>query len=287
MKRKIIEIDEEKCDGCGQCLPECPEGAIRIIDGKARLISDLFCDGLGACIGYCPTGAIRVIEREAEAYDEKRTMEYVVRQGTNTIKAHLQHLHDHGEKEFLTQAVAYLEENKLPVPEIEKQVAQCAQGPACPDSGSTVLIEQIRLPEQSESVPSALSHWPIQMHLVSPLAPHFSDTDLILAADCVAYSIGSFHQKFLPRKTLTIACPKLDQQQQVYLEKLITLIEVSKIKSLTVMIMQVPCCRGLLMLAEKALTRSTRKIPVKLMVVGVQGEILQDQWVTREDWEKE
>jgi len=278
--RKIIEITEEKCDGCGQCLPECPEGAIQIIDGKARLISDLFCDGLGACIGYCPTGAIQVIEREAEAYDERQVMENVVRQGTNTIKAHLQHLYDHGEKEFLTQAVTYLEDNQLPVPEIEKQVAQCAEGPVYAGSGSSVLIEHIQLPAQSEEVPSALSHWPIQMHLVSPMAPHFSNTDLILAADCVAYAIGSFHQKFLPRKTLTIACPKLDEQQQVYLEKLKTLIEVAKINTLTVMIMQVPCCRGLLMLAKEALDQSSRKIPVKLMVVGVQGEILQDQWVS-------
>lgn len=280
MRRNIIEIDEEKCDGCGQCLPECPEGAIQIIDGKARLISDLFCDGLGACIGYCPTGAIQVIEREAMAYDEKKVMENVIRQGTNTIKAHLQHLYDHGEKEFLTQAVTYLENNQLPVPEIEKKAAQCAEGPACAGSGSSVLIEHIQLPAQSEEVPSALSHWPIQMHLVSPMAPHFSNTDLILAADCVAYAIGSFHQKFLPRKTLTIACPKLDEQQQVYLEKLKTLIEVAKINTLTVMIMQVPCCRGLLMLAKEALNQSSRKIPLKLMVVGVQGEILQDQWVS-------
>jgi len=280
MRRNIIEIDEEKCDGCGQCLPECPEGAIQIIDGKARLISDLFCDGLGACIGYCPTGAIQVVEQEAMAYDEKKVMENVIRQGTNTIKAHLQHLYDHGEKEFLTQAVTYLENNQLPVPEIEKKAAQCAEGPACGGSGSSVLIEHIQLPAQSEEVPSALSHWPIQMHLVSPMAPHFSNTDLILAADCVAYAIGSFHQKFLPRKTLTIACPKLDEQQQIYLEKLKTLIEVAKINTLTVMIMQVPCCRGLLMLAKEALNQSSRKIPLKLMVVGVQGEILQDQWVS-------
>jgi ferredoxin len=280
MIRKIIEITEEKCDGCGQCLPECPEGAIQIIDGKARLISDLFCDGLGACIGYCPTGAIQVIEREAMAYDEKQVMENVVRQGANTIKAHLQHLYDHGEKEFLSQAVTYLEDNQLPVPEIEKKVTQCAEGPACAGSGSTVLIEHIQLPAQSEEVPSALSHWPIQMHLVSPMAPHFSNTDLILAADCVAYAIGSFHQNFLPRKTLTIACPKLDEQQQVYLEKLKALIEMAKINTLTVMIMQVPCCRGLLMLAKEALNQSSRKIPVKLMVVGVQGVILQDQWVS-------
>jgi ferredoxin len=279
MNRKIIEIIDEKCDGCGQCIPECPEGAIQIIDGKARLISDLFCDGLGACIGHCPTGAINVIEREARAYDERRVMENVVRQGQNTVRAHLKHLHDHGELDFLQQAVAYLEEHQLPIPELRKEVANCAQGPACPGSQNSVLIQEIRLPSQAEEVPSALSHWPIQMHLVSPLAPQFAGSDLILAADCVAFSMGNFHQKFLPDKTLTIACPKLDQQQQIYLEKLKVLINEAKINSLTVMIMQVPCCRGLLILAQEALKQSKRKIPIKMMMVGVQGEILQDQWV--------
>ena len=134
MKRNIIEIVEEKCDGCGQCLPECPEGAIQIIDGKARLISDLFCDGLGACIGHCPTGAIRVIEREAQPYDEIRVMENVVRQGQNTIKAHLQHLQDHGETDYLEQAIAYLNAHDIAVPDWKKEISACSAGPACPGS---------------------------------------------------------------------------------------------------------------------------------------------------------
>ncbi len=280
MKRKIIEIIEEKCDGCGQCLPECPEGAIQIIDGKARLISDLFCDGLGACIGHCPTGAIQVIEREAEPYSEARVMENVTRQGQNTIKAHLQHLQDHGEVDFLKQALTFLKEHDIAVPEWKTEVLACAQGPSCPGSQNTVLIDQIQAPDASPDVPSALSHWPIQMHLVSPMAPQFVGSDLVLAADCVAFTLGNFHQKFLPGKTLAIACPKLDQQQEIYLEKLKVLIDQAEINSLTVMIMQVPCCRGLTMLAQQAAEMSDRKIPVKQIMVGIQGEILQEQTLT-------
>lgn len=279
MKRNIIEIDEPKCDGCGLCIPECPEGAIQIIDGKARLISDLFCDGLGACLGHCPQGAITVIEREAEPYDEKKVMKNIVRQGKNTIKAHLKHLVDHGEKEFLASAISFLEENGIEVPNLEPEPASCASG-TCPGSQNMAFIDQIQAPPGATAdVPSALSHWPIQMHLVSPMAPQFIGSDLLLAADCVSFSLGNFHQKYLPGKTLTIACPKLDQQQQVYLEKLIVLIDEAKINTLAVMIMQVPCCQGLVMLAQKAVEMSTRKIPVKMMVVSIQGEILKDSWL--------
>ncbi len=281
MKRQIIEIDEEKCDGCGLCIPECPEGAIQIIDGKARLISDLFCDGLGACLGHCPPGAITVIEREAEPYDEVKVMENIVRQGENTIKAHLMHLRDHGEVEFLKSAVSFLKENGIAVPDFEPPAPACAPGSACPGSQNIAFVDQIQTPDDTADVPSALSHWPIQMHLVSPMAPQFVEADLVLAADCVAFSLGNFHQKYLPGKALTIACPKLDQQQQIYLEKLKVLIDEAKINTLTVMIMQVPCCRGLLTLVQEAQQLANRKIPVKLMVVGIQGEILEDTWIEK------
>ena len=276
MKRNIIEIDEQKCDGCGLCLPECPEGAIQMIDDKARLISDLFCDGLGACLGHCPQGAITVIEREAESYDERKVMENIVRQGENTIKAHLKHLSDHGEKEFMATAISYLEEQGIGVPSLTPDLTPCAQGPSCPGSQNTAFIQQIQPADVAADVPPALTHWPIQMHLVSPMAPQFAGSDLILAADCVAFTLGNFHQKYLPGKTLTIACPKLDSQQQIYLEKLKVLIDEAQIKSLTVMIMQVPCCRGLLMLAQEANQISNRKIPIKFIVVGIQGQILED-----------
>lgn len=278
MKRKIIEIDQDKCDGCGLCIPECPEGAIQIIDEKARLISDLFCDGLGACIGHCPQGAISVIEREAETYDERKVMENIARQGKNTIKAHLKHLSDHGEREFLASAIAFLEENGIDVPSFESPSTACASG-GCPGSQNMAFIDQIQSPDAIADMHSALTHWPIQMHLVSPLAPQFIGSDLLLAADCVSFSIGNFHQKYLPGKTLAIACPKLDQQQQIYLEKLKVLIDEARINTLTVMIMQVPCCRGLVMLAQKAVEISKRKIPLKMIVVSVQGEILENTWL--------
>ena len=279
MKRQIIEIDEEKCDGCGLCIPECPEGAIQIIDGKARLISDLFCDGLGACLGHCPPGAITVVEREAEPYDEVKVMENIIQHGENTIKAHLKHLQDHGEVDFLKTAVSFLEQHAIAVPNLEPEVSGCASGSGCPGSQNMAFVDKIQTPDDSADVPSALRHWPIQMHLVSPMAPQFAGSDLVLAADCVAFSLGNFHQKYLPGKALAIACPKLDQQQQIYLEKLKVLINEAKINTLTVMIMQVPCCRGLLMMAQKAQQESSRKIPLKVMVVGIQGEILEDTWI--------
>ncbi len=280
MKRQIIEIDEELCDGCEQCIPGCPEGAIQIIDGKARLISDLFCDGLGACIGTCPQGAIAVIEREAEPYDEVKVMENIIQQGENTIKAHLKHLHDHGEVEFLKTAVSFLKETDIAVPDFKSPVSSCASG-GCPGSQNMAFVDQIQTPENAATteVPSALTHWPIQMHLISPMAPQFAESDLVLAADCVAFSIGNFHQKYLSGKTLAIACPKLDNQQQIYLEKLKVLIDEARINTLTVMIMQVPCCRGLLALAQQAAQLANRKIPVKAIVVGIQGEILEDTWI--------
>jgi len=279
MKRQIIEIDEEKCDGCGLCIPECPEGAIQIIDGKARLISDLFCDGLGACLGHCPPGAINVVDREAEPYNEVKVMENIIKHGENTIKAHLKHLRDHGEVEFLNAAVSFLKQNNIAVPDFEPEVSSCASGSGCPGSQNMAFVDQIQTPDDSADVPSALTHWPIQMHLVSPMAPHFIGADLVLAADCVAFSLGNFHQKYLPGKTLAIACPKLDQQQEIYLEKLKVLIDQAKINTLTVMIMQVPCCRGLVMLVQKALQQVSRNVPVKTIVVGIQGEILQEDWI--------
>jgi hypothetical protein len=206
-------------------------------------------------------------------------MENIVRQGENTIKAHLKHLRDHGQSDFLKAAVSFLEENDVAVPEFEIEAPGCAPGSGCPGSQNLAFVDQIQSPDDTADIPSALRHWPIQMHLVSPMAPQFVGADLVLAADCVAFSMGNFHQKYLPGKALTIACPKLDHQQEIYLEKLKVLIDEAKINTLTVMIMQVPCCRGLLMMAQQAQQQSTRKIPVKLMVVGIQGEILEDTWI--------
>lgn len=280
MKRNIIKIDEEKCTGCELCIPNCPEGAIQIIDGKARLISDLFCDGLGACIGHCPEGAISVEEREAEPYDERRVMENIVKAGPNTIKAHLDHLRDHGQDEFYNQAVDYLEEKNIEVPEEKEEKMNAQHFSGCPGSKSMAFTRELTAVEPLEGKrPSQLTHWPIQMHLISPNATHYQGADLVLTADCVAYSLGDFHKDYLKDKTLVIACPKLDEGQEIYLEKLKSLIDVARINTLTVMIMQVPCCSGLLRLAQKAAEEATRKIPVKSVVVSLQGEILREEWV--------
>jgi NAD-dependent dihydropyrimidine dehydrogenase PreA subunit len=274
MRRKIIKIDQKKCDGCGVCIPACPEGAIQLIDGKARLISDLCCDGLGACLGFCPQGAIAVEEREAEPYNERKVMENIVTQGHNTIVAHLEHLEEHNEQEFLEEALGFLEAQGIEVNFKKNQhdKQQYLKGGSCPGS-QTITFNQ-KPPEVKElfnSVPSQLKQWPVQMHLISPHAPHFRGSDVLLAADCVAYSMGDFHNRYLKGKTLTIACPKLDQGQDIYLEKLIILIDDSKINTLTVLIMQVPCCSGLLRLAQMAVEKAKRKIPIKGIVVVIDG----------------
>lgn len=265
MKRKIIEIDAEKCNGCSLCLPNCPEGALQIIDGKARLVSDLFCDGLGACIGHCPEGAITVTEREALPYDERKVMENIVKQGPATVKAHLEHLRDHNETAYLKEAMDYLQE-KGKLPEETSKPLACG----CPGT----LARDFQKPVQLGNMPagrqtSELSHWPIQLHLISPQASYFEKADLVLAADCTAFALGSFHADYLKGRRLAIACPKLDSDQETYLEKLTALIDEAKINTLTVVIMEVPCCRGLLNLAERAVSAAKRKVPIKLAVVEV------------------
>jgi len=282
VKRSIIRIDDDKCTGCGVCIPNCPEGAIQIIDGKARLISDIFCDGLGACIGHCPEEAITVEEREAEEYDEKLVMSNIVKQGPNTIRAHLDHLRDHNQSEYLGQALKYLKESNIAVPEKEEE--PFATGSSCGCQGSRTMTfardeTGSALDTDGGSRPSRLTHWPIQMHLISPMAPHFHGADVLLSADCVAFSLGEFHRDYLNGKTLSIACPKLDQGQEVYVEKIKALIDSAKINTLTVAIMQVPCCSGLLHLARQAAELADRKVPIKCIVVGVEGGILKEEWV--------
>lgn len=284
MKRKIIRIDDKKCTGCGLCIPNCPEGAIQLIDGKARLISDLFCDGLGACLGTCPEGAITIEEREAEPYSEATVMKNIIKAGPNTIKAHLEHLRDHGQTEFLAQAIQVLErmgvDNPLSPVSTKPAGGGHGQGGGCPGSRAMSFDKPAGEPGGDQgSRPSQLTHWPVQLHLISPQAPHFQGSDVLLAADCTAFSLGDFHKDYLKGKTLAIACPKLDEGQETYVEKLKALIDEARINTLTVMIMQVPCCSGLLRLAQQAARSAARKIPIKCVVVGIQGGILKEEWV--------
>lgn len=282
-KRKIIKIDEEKCNGCGLCMPDCPEGALKIIDGKATLMSDLFCDGLGACIGSCPEDAITVEEREAEEYDEKEVMRNIARQGKNVIKAHLEHLKEHGQSEYLEEAVDFLKERNIEIPLREEPLRSTHEHmgsfSSCP--GSKIMDFREKDSEISEETgrrQSQLRQWPIQLHLVSPTAPYYQGQDVILTADCVAYALGDFHKDYLKGKAIAIACPKLDEGQDLYVEKIKSWFEDAKINTLTVVIMQVPCCMGLLSLAKQAVENSKRKVPIKSIVVSLQGEILSEDW---------
>jgi len=280
MKRNIITIDEDKCTGCGLCIPNCPEGAIQIIDDKARLVSDLMCDGLGACLGHCPEGAITIVEREAEQYDERKVMANIVKQGPATIKAHLTHLKDHNQTDYYDQAVAYLKENSLPVPAEKEVPMHAAVHSGCPGARTMSFGAAAVAADQPSGIqPSALTHWPIQMHLMSPNAPHFYKADFLLAADCTAFSLGAFHGDYLKGKTLGIACPKLDDGQEIYVDKIKALIDEAQINTLTVVIMQVPCCGGLLHIAKQAAAQATRKVPIKCVTVGIKGEILKEEWV--------
>jgi len=294
MKREIIKIDEEKCNGCGLCIPSCPEGALQIIDGKARLVSDLMCDGLGACIGECPEGAIEIEEREAEPYNEEAVIKEIVRFGENTVVAHLKHLLDHNEMRYFETAVKYLEENAgshtFAVEDAldkvyEKSIGgDCAHG-GCPGARSfdfkidMVKVDQVTKAESVTFIApvelqSELRQWPVQMHLINPGAPYFRNADVVLAADCVAFSTGNFHRKYLQGHSLAIACPKLDSGKEAYVEKLKAMIDEARINSLHVLVMEVPCCSGLVHIATLARDAAGRKIPIKKTVISIKGEVI-------------
>lgn len=292
MIREIVNIDEEKCNGCGLCVPNCHEGALQIIDGKARLISELMCDGLGACLGHCPECAITIEKREADEYDEVLVVQQIIPKGRNTLVAHMKHLKEHGETVFLKQAVSYLKIHASEIPfsvdvvisevhSTKVEQSGCASG-GCPSSQAVSFEPQnLRFVPAAATTetPSALRQWPVQMHLINPAASSFQGTDLLLAADCVAFSIGNFHTTHLPGKSLVIACPKLDQGKEIYVEKIRRLIDEARVNTITVMMMEVPCCGGLSQLVRIAASQTTRKVPVKEIVVSIKGEILDEVWV--------
>ncbi len=288
MLREIITIDEDLCNGCGNCIPGCPEGALQIIDNKARLVSDLMCDGLGACVGECPTGAMKVIKREAEAYDEKKVMANIVLQGANTIKAHLTHLSEHGEKEFLAEAIEYLTENDIDIPDFETRRPQPVPqvkvahhhhehghgGGGCPGSRMIEFADdKSESADVSAQAQSALRQWPVQLTLLNPQAPYFKECDLVVAADCVAYSLGNFHAQFLKGKSLAIFCPKLDSTLDQYLEKLIEIFRTQNVKSVTTVKMEVPCCGGTRQIVERAIQLAGVDLKVDDYTVSLQGKV--------------
>lgn len=308
MLRDIIEIDEELCVGCGECVPNCHQGALQIIDGKVRLLSDLMCEGLGACVGHCPTGAMTISKREAQPYDEALVMEKMIAGGPNVVKAHLEHLRQHAQDAYLAQALTILSEKGIENP--MKDLNETKTGPkpisihqpatdghghhgnhehshgggGCP--GSRAMSFAPKTPVQGGidvsamvSATSELRQWPVQLHLLSPQAPYLKGADLLLAADCTAFAAGGFHSTFLKGKALAIACPKLDDGQDNYVNKLTAMIDSAGLNTLTVLIMEVPCCRGLVQIAQNAVANASRKVPIKMIVLGLDGEVRSETWI--------
>ena len=254
--RNIIRIDEELCDGCGECVPSCVEGALQIVNGKARLVSDALCDGLGACLGECPTGALTVVARDAADFDEIAAGIHAAASRTAPAPR--------------PQTIAH--------PGAARG-AHAAHG-GCPGSRvQTFDHAQPAATASTRSDPGAsrLRQWPVQLHLVPPNAPFFYGRDVLLAADCVPVAVGDFHTSFLDGRGLAIACPKLDQHLDVYVRKLAAMIDEGQVRSLTVAIMEVPCCGGLVRLAEQARATASREVPLRIVTVGIHGQTLADR----------
>ena len=235
--RNIVKIDEEKCNGCGQCVDACVEGAIKLVDGKAKLVSEIYCDGLGACIGHCPEDAITIEKRETKEFDEEAT------------KAQL----------------------------AKEQDAQKQTDFVCPGMMAKKLRENSETADTGATeVPSQLSHWPVQLKLVSPNAPYFAGADLLLVADCVPFAMGDFHNRFLKEHSIVVGCPKLDNAE-FYIEKLAAILQANKLNTLTVIHMEVPCCHGLTHIAREAISRSAIKMAFEDVTISLQGEVIQTE----------
>lgn len=238
--RKIITIDEELCTGCGECVPDCAEGSLEIIDGKARLVADKLCDGLGACLGSCPTGALSIIEREADDFDEEAVEAYLAGKKQNE-RAHMS--------------------GGCPSAIIQMHTGQTS----CQTANKPL-----------KQTGSALSHWPIQIRLVPATAPFLNNSDLLVAADCTAAAYANFQQDFLKGRVIMMGCPKFDDTE-LYVERFREILEKQKIKSLTILIMEVPCCSSMLGIIKAARDRSESSVKVRQVVVSTQGGIIDDR----------
>lgn len=273
-KRKIIKIDDSKCNGCGECIPNCPEGAMQLIDNKARLVSDLFCDGLGACIGHCPQGAITIEEREAVPYDEKKVMANIVKHGKNTVMAHLKHLKDHNEAGYLKEAIGFLKDNNIEVPPDIAPLHPSHNFSGCP--GSRVIDMSKAGGSSVNGAPDVriapeLKTWPVQIMLVPVNAPYFNGADLLIAADCVPFAYADFHRDILKGKVLLVGCPKLDDIA-VYKEKISAIVKNNDIRSVMYVHMEVPCCYGLINVVKDAIVKSGKQVPFKDITITIRGE---------------
>lgn len=253
MIREIVKIDEDKCNGCGDCVPGCAEGAIQIINGKAKLIADNLCDGLGACLGHCPMGAISIEKRDSEAFDESAVETHMAQQKPKVAVGH------HG------CPSAQLRHFSAPKP-----TSAPGQGGGCPSARLSTFGGPSQPAEETGSRQSQLGQWPVQMHLVPPTAPFLNDSDLLFAADCVPFAYADFHKDFLQGKVLLVGCPKLDDNQ-AYLLKLTAMLQLNTIRSLTVVHMEVPCCSGLMAIVRRALAASGKEIPLTSVCIGIRG----------------
>ena len=242
MKRKIVKIDAEKCNGCGLCVGACAEAAIALVDGKAKLVSDMYCDGLGACLGECPQGAIAIEERDAGSFDESAVQKRLAETRTEKKESPGQGIHHSG---------------GCP----GSEVMEIKSGKSCQCAGETANFAD-----------SELTQWPVQLHLVSVKAPYWNGADILVCADCVAFAAGNFHTSFLKGRKIAIACPKLDDTSG-YVEKLAAIFRGNEIRSVTVARMEVPCCGGIAAMSQKALELSGKKVHFNVIIVGMNGEV--------------
>lgn len=241
VRRKIIEIDEERCDGCGLCIIGCAEGALKIIDGKAKVVADKFCDGLGACIGECPNDALTIVEKEADEFDEIAVEEHLSQTGTKQT-------------------------HEAPAP-----FSGCPS--ATLQSFTPTACQKANQPTAHKGGASALSHWPVQIRLVPPNAPFLKNANLLVAADCTPLAYPDFHERFLKGKVVLMGCPKFDDVQD-YIDRFAAIFSVSDIASITAVIMEVPCCSGLPYIIKKGMEKAGKTVPMQTVVISTRGEIL-------------
>jgi Pyruvate/2-oxoacid:ferredoxin oxidoreductase delta subunit len=269
-KRNIVRIDESKCNGCGQCVTACAEGAIQLVDGKARLVSEVYCDGLGACLGECPQGAITIEQREAAAFDETATH---------------RHLHEMKAAQALEFATPLpcgcpgtLVQELKPKEKAISAGASLLNRSGCPGQAVRTIAKQpgqVSAPRTGTEATSELTNWPLQLRLVPPTAPYLQDADLLLVADCVPFALADFHQRFLQGKPVVIGCPKLDDGEY-YVQKLSDILTTAHPQSVTILRMEVPCCGGLLRIAEAARQASGVGVPLRQVTVGINGTVLDE-----------
>lgn len=255
--RQIIQIDEDKCTGCGECIVACAEGALKLVDGKARLVSEVYCDGLGACLGECPEGALTVVEREAPEFDAAAVETHLKKLGQT-----LPHDHDHGPAKRRAPAPAHAHDH--------------GPGMGCPSASALRFDRQKPAGPDAGELTSELGHWPVKLQLLGPGAPFLKGADLILTADCVPFAFPDFHRQLLRGKAVAIGCPKLDDLD-AHIDRLTEIIKHSGLRSLAVVHMEVPCCFGFMHAAQEAIQRAGVSVPLREVVIGRQGTILEQK----------